>query len=93
VRERAANSGFLHLASGLETPISPFWRAKSPKVSGRFLKYSRFQETTAGDLIRTPLPGEGGVTPGINLSISLVRKEQAADPVEFVLIQCPLSGE
>src|SRR6516164_3169567 len=58
VRERAANSGLLHLASGLETPVSPFWRAKSPKVSGRFRKYSRFPETTAGDLARTPLPGE-----------------------------------
>jgi len=60
VRERAANSGLLYLASGLETPVSPFWRAKSPKVSGRFRKYSRFQETAAGDLVRTPLLGEGG---------------------------------
>ena len=64
VRERAANSGLLYLASGLETPVSPFWRAKSPKVSGRFRKYSRFQETAAGDLVRTPLLGEGGSCAG-----------------------------
>ena len=49
VLERAANSGLLHLASGLQTPISPSWRGQSQKVSGRCRKYSRFQETAAGD--------------------------------------------
>jgi len=96
VRERAANnSGLLYLASGLETPVSPFWRAKSPKVSGRFRKYSRFQETTARDLVRTPLPGEGGssaltritaawpggVSPGIAAHQLIFRESYEMQPI------------
>ena len=60
VPERAANCGLCIWPPVSRLPFRLFGGAKSPKVSGRFRKYSRFQETTAGDLVRTPLPGEGG---------------------------------
>ena len=39
----------------LRAPISRFQSAKLPKVSGPIREYSRFQETAAGDLVRSRL--------------------------------------
>jgi hypothetical protein len=48
-RERAGNPGFSRIRFRLRTPGSPKLRCKSPKVSGRVRKYSRFAETIGGD--------------------------------------------
>src|SRR6516225_7697916 len=59
-RKGPPTAGFREFTLGLHLPIWPFWTGKSPKVSGRSRKYSRFQETAAGDLVRSRLPPEGG---------------------------------
>jgi len=53
-------AGFRELATSLHLPISLFRAAKLPKLSSQLRKYSRFPETAAGDLVRSPLPGDGG---------------------------------
>ena len=53
-------AGFCELAVGLWTPNLAASRAKLPKVSGHMPKYSRFWETTAGDRVRSTLPGGRG---------------------------------
>jgi hypothetical protein len=51
------------LAAGLRpeltftSPNSDNLRAKSPIVSGKYLKYSRFRETATGDRVRSGLRG------------------------------------
>jgi hypothetical protein len=45
----AGNPGFSRIRFGLQTPALANLRGKSPKVSGRFRKYSRFGETIGGD--------------------------------------------
>jgi hypothetical protein len=45
----AGNPGFSRIRFGLWTAALGKLRGKSPKVSGRFRKYSRFGETIAGD--------------------------------------------
>jgi hypothetical protein len=52
-------AGFCELAVGLWTPNLAASGAKSPIVSGGYLKYSRFSETTTGDRVRSPLRGGG----------------------------------
>jgi hypothetical protein len=47
--EWAGNPRFSRIRLGLWTPALPNLRGKSPKVSGRFRKYSRFGETITGD--------------------------------------------
>jgi hypothetical protein len=48
-REWAGNPGFSRIRFRLRTPALPNLRCKSPKVSGRFRKYSRFGEIIGGD--------------------------------------------
>jgi hypothetical protein len=50
-------AGFCELAIGLQAPKLAAAGAKSPIVSGRYLKYSRFRETAAGDRVRSGLRG------------------------------------
>jgi hypothetical protein len=58
--ELPADGGLLQLAVGLRTPKLAAEGAKSPIVSGRQLKYSRFRETGAGDRVRSALRGRVG---------------------------------
>jgi hypothetical protein len=53
-------AGFGESAISLRTPKPAAVGAKSPIVSGRYLKYSRFRETAAGDRVRSALRGRGG---------------------------------
>jgi hypothetical protein len=46
-------AGFCKLARGLQAPDLATSRAKSPIVSGGYLKYSRFAETATGDRVRS----------------------------------------
>jgi hypothetical protein len=46
-------AGFCKLARGLQAPDLATCRAKSPIVSGGYLKYSRFSETATGDRVRS----------------------------------------
>src|SRR6202140_418332 len=48
---------FCRLARRLQAPNSDNLRAKSPIVSGKYLKYSRFWETATGDRVRSGLLG------------------------------------
>jgi hypothetical protein len=48
-------AGFCESASSLRATKPAAVGAKSPIVSGRYLKYSRFRETGAGDRIRSAL--------------------------------------
>jgi hypothetical protein len=48
-REWAENPSFLSIRFRLQTPGSPIFRWKSPKVSGLVREYSRFAETIGGD--------------------------------------------
>ena len=50
-------AGFCELAIGLRAPELGSPGAKSPIVSGGYLKYSRFRETEAGDRVRSALRG------------------------------------
>jgi len=50
-------AGFCELAIGLRAPKLAAAGAKSPIVSGGFLKYSRFRETATGDWVRSGLRG------------------------------------
>jgi hypothetical protein len=50
-------AGFCESAISLRAPKLAPTGAKSPKVSGRYLKYSRFRETAVGDRVRSALPG------------------------------------
>src|ERR1700688_3454286 len=52
-----ANCGLLQIGARLQAPNSDNLRAKSPIVSGGFLKYSRFRETATGDWVRSRLRG------------------------------------
>jgi hypothetical protein len=53
-------AGFCESAIGLQAPKPAAVGAKSPIVSGRYLKYSRFRETGAGDRVRFALRGRSG---------------------------------
>jgi hypothetical protein len=55
--EKPASGGLCNSAAGLQTPNLVEYGAKSSKVSGRSLKYSRFRETAAGDRVRSTLRG------------------------------------
>src|SRR5258708_6974197 len=48
-------AGFCELAIGLRAPKLAAAEAKSPIVSGGYLKYSRFWETATGDRVRSTL--------------------------------------
>jgi hypothetical protein len=50
-------AGFCELAIGLRAPELAAAGAKSPIVSGGYLKYSRFRETATGDRVRSGLRG------------------------------------
>jgi hypothetical protein len=50
-------AGFCELAIGLRAPKLDAAGAKSPIVSGGYLKYSRFRETATGDRVRPGLRG------------------------------------
>jgi hypothetical protein len=50
-------AGFCEAAIGLWAPKLAALGAKSPIVSGRDMKYSRFRETVAGDRVRSGLRG------------------------------------
>src|ERR1700726_4778109 len=50
-------AGFCELAIGLRAPKLAAAGAKSPIVSGGYLKYSRFRETATGDRVRSGLRG------------------------------------
>jgi hypothetical protein len=52
LQKRPPMAGFCNSASGLQTPILTDYGAKSSKVSGGSLKYSRFQGTGTGDRVR-----------------------------------------
>src|SRR6202022_2181577 len=56
-------AGFCELAIGLRAPKLAAAGAKSPIVSGGYLKYSRFRETATGDRVRSGLRG-GPWSPG-----------------------------
>jgi hypothetical protein len=56
LQKRPQTAGFRTFDSGLHAPISPFSAVELPKVSGPPVKYSRFKETIAGDLVRSRLP-------------------------------------
>jgi hypothetical protein len=49
--------GFCELAIGLPAPKLATAGAKSPVVTGGYLKYSRFRETATGDQVRSGLRG------------------------------------
>jgi hypothetical protein len=53
-------AGFCELAIGLRAPKLAATGSKSPIVSGRYLKYSRFRETAVGDRVRSGLRGGRG---------------------------------
>src|SRR5216683_667797 len=53
-------AGFCELAVGLRAPKLAAVGAKSPKVSGGYLKYSCFRETATGDRFRSTLLGGRG---------------------------------
>ena len=53
-------AGFCELAIGLRAPKLDAAGAKSPIVSGGYLKYSRFRETATGDRVRPELRGGRG---------------------------------
>jgi hypothetical protein len=50
-------AGFSDLANDLQPPDFASGGAKLPKVSGAYLKYSRFWETAAGGRVRSALCG------------------------------------
>jgi hypothetical protein len=50
-------AGFCELAISLQAPELGSPEAKSPIVSGGYLKYSRFRETGTGDRVRYALHG------------------------------------
>jgi hypothetical protein len=50
-------AGFYESASGIRAPKPAAVGAKSSIVFGRYLKYSRFRETGAGDRVRSALRG------------------------------------
>ena len=78
--------GFCELAIDLRAPKLAAAGPKSPIVSGRYLKYSRFWETTAGDWVRSTLRG-GGAHPLshqiTNLSVSPKRQFRSETRPEF----------
>jgi hypothetical protein len=53
-------AGFRAPAMSLHVPNPRFGRCKLPEVSAQHREYSRFDETEAGDLVRSPLPTEDG---------------------------------
>jgi hypothetical protein len=53
-------AGFCEFAIGLRAPKLAAAGAKSPIVSGGYLKYSRFWETATGDRVRSALRGRAG---------------------------------
>src|ERR1700682_519618 len=57
-------AGFCELAIGLRAPKLAAAGAKSPIVSGGYLKYSRFWETATGDRVRSGLRGGRGSPTG-----------------------------
>jgi hypothetical protein len=61
IAEKAAVADFCNSAGGLQTLDSTDCQAKSRKVSGRSLKYSRFRETATGDWVRPTLRGRVAV--------------------------------
>ena len=50
-------AGFCDSVTGLQTPDFADGGTNSPKVSGHYREYSRFQETDTGDRVRSPLRG------------------------------------
>jgi len=66
-------AGFRAFAGSPHLPIWPFERAKLPKVSGLCEKYSRFQETMAGDLVRSLLPPEVGSAKKARVNSGVIR--------------------
>src|SRR5271169_5307531 len=48
-------AGFRNSACGLQAPDFGKYEANSPSVSGHYRENSRFQETAAGDRVRSPL--------------------------------------
>jgi hypothetical protein len=59
VAETPANAGLLRFRAGLQAPHSDACEANSRKVSRLNREYSRFQETDAGDWVRSPMRGGG----------------------------------
>src|SRR4029077_14939343 len=59
-RKPAKTRAFLRSARCLQTPKKSNQRENLPKVSSRYLKYSRFRETFGGDFFRSALSGRGG---------------------------------
>src|SRR4030088_488459 len=57
-------AGFCKLPIGLRAPKLAAAGAKSPIVSGGYMKYSRFRETAAGDRVRSGLRGGHGTSVG-----------------------------
>jgi hypothetical protein len=56
-RSWAGNPGFSPISFRLQTPNSPFFGRQLLKVSSHVREYSRFWETSGGDLIRSALRG------------------------------------
>src|SRR5260370_29014076 len=76
-------AGFCRFSSRLQAPNSNNLRAKSPIVSGQYLKYSRFWETRAGDQARSALRGVGR-----SLNQVFLRKRRPQAPTNSAA-ECP----
>jgi hypothetical protein len=53
-------AGFYELVGGFRAPVLASSGPEQPIVSGQYLKYSRFQETSAGDRVRSTSRGRRG---------------------------------
>ena len=56
----APMAGFYELVGGFRAPVLATSGPEQPIVSGQYFKYSRFQETSAGDRVRSTSRGRRG---------------------------------
>jgi hypothetical protein len=85
-------AGFCELVIGLRAPKLAVAGAKSPIVSGGYLKYSRFRETATGDRVRSGLR-DGQFPAGCRNSAARVSKQNGLSaghlrPLETSRIHC-----
>jgi|ERR1700736_4690124 len=79
-------AGFCESAIGLPAPKLAAAGAKSPTVSGGYLKYSRFRETATGDWVRSGLRGRAAV------GFCAILQAALAQNWEGLLVHCVPSG-
>ena len=59
-------AGFYELVGGLRARVLATSGPEQPIVSGQYLKYYRFEETPAGDRVRSALRGGGARSTGVS---------------------------